>query len=236
MKTKALRRIIIADAKNILRDYSLSIMLVVPFLCLAVVRWGGALLLESFPEADKFVPPIVAMMSIMVAAFPSFMTGFVMMDEKDSNVTDVYRIVPFSLDKLIKLRCIIMVLIGFFNSLLLLLFNGLITPPIPHAIILSFQMALFSPFGALLMISLAENKIEAAAILKGITFILLLGVLQFFIPGNLKYLLSPVPAFWTSRAFSSIDNTGLFLLFSSVSVLIHAVYIQILFRRAIRRL
>jgi fluoroquinolone transport system permease protein len=236
MKTKALRRIIIADAKNIHRDYSLSIMLVVPFLCLAVVRWGGALLLESFPEADKFVPPIVAMMSIMVAAFPSFMTGFVMMDEKDSNVTDVYRIVPFSLENLIILRCIIMVLIGFFNSLLLLLLNGLITLPIPHAIILSVQMALFSPFGALLMISLAENKIEAAAILKGITFILFLGVLQFFIPGNLKYLLSPVPAFWTSRAFSSIDNTGLFLLFSSVSVLIHTGYIAILFRRAIRRL
>jgi fluoroquinolone transport system permease protein len=236
METKALRRIVVADAKNILRDYSLSIMLVVPFLCLAVVRWGGALLLESFPEAEKFVPPIVAMMSIMVAAFPSFMTGFVMMDEKDSNVTDVYRIVPFSLENLIILRCTVMVLIGFLNSLLLLLFNGMITLPIPHAILLSFQMALFSPFGALLMISLAENKIEAAAILKGITFILFLGVVQFFIPGNLKYMLSPIPAFWTSRAFSAIDNTGLFVLFSAVSVLIHAVYIAFLFRRAIRRL
>jgi fluoroquinolone transport system permease protein len=236
METKALRRIVVADAKNILRDYSLSIMLVVPFLCLAVVRWGGAFLLESFPEAEKFVPPIVAMMSIMVAAFPSFMTGFVMMDEKDSKVTDVYRIVPFSLENLIKLRCVIMVLIGFFNSLLLLLFNGLISLPISQAIVLAFQMALFSPFGALLMISLADNKIEAAAILKGITFILLLGVVQFLIPGNLKYLLSPIPAFWTSRAFATMGNTGLFVLFSSVSVLIHSGYIAILFRRAIRRL
>jgi fluoroquinolone transport system permease protein len=236
METIALRRIVVADAKNILRDYSLSIMLLVPFLCLAVVRWGGALLLESFPEAEKFLPPIVAMMSIMVAAFPSFMTGFVMMDEKDSKVTDVYRIVPFSLENLIILRCTLMVVIGFINSLLLLLFNGMITVPIPYAIVLAFQMALFSPFGALLMISLAENKIEAAAILKGITFILFLGVVQFFIPGNIKYLLSPIPAFWSSRAFSTIGNAGLFMLFSAVSVLIHTVYIAILFRRAIRRL
>jgi fluoroquinolone transport system permease protein len=236
METKALRRIVVADAKNILRDYSLSIMLVVPFLCLAVVRWGGAFLLESFPEAEKFVPPIVAMMSIMVAAFPSFMTGFVMMDEKDSKVTDVYRIVPFSLENLIKLRCVIMVLIGFFNSLLLLLFNGLISLPISQAVVLAFQMALFSPFGALLMISVAHNKIEAAAILKGITFILFLGVVQFFIPGNLKYLLSPIPAFWTSRAFATINNTGLFILFSSLSVIIHSAYITFLFRRAISRL
>ena len=236
MKREVIRTIVVADAKNILRDYSLSIMLVVPFLCLAVVRWGGSLLIASLPEAEKFASPMVAMMGLMVAAFPSFMTGFVILDEKDSGVTDVYRIVPFSLENLIKLRCIIMVLIGFFNSLLLLLFNGLITLPIPQAIVLSFQMALFSPFGALLMISLAENKIEAAAILKGITFILLLGVVQFFIPGNLKYLLSPIPAFWTSRAFSAIDNPGLFMLFSSVSVLTHAGYIAILFRRAIRRL
>jgi hypothetical protein len=236
METKALRRIVVADAKNILRDYSLSIMLVVPFLCLAVVRWGGALLVESFPEAEKFVPPMVAMMSIMVAAFPSFMTGFVMMDEKDSSVTDVYRVVPFSLEKLIKLRSVIMVVIGFLNSLMLLLFNGMITLPIPYAMILAFQMALFSPFGALLMISMADNKIEAAAILKGITFILLLGVVQFFIPGNIKYLLSPIPAFWSSRAFSAMDNAGLFMLFSAVSVVTHAVYIAILFRRAIRRL
>jgi hypothetical protein len=236
MNVKAIKRIAVTDAKNILRDYSLSIGLVVPFLCLGVVRWGGEFLLKYFPEASNYIPAAVILMSALVAAFPSFMVGFVVMDEKDSAVTDVYRIVPFSLDSLIIFRCIMIFVLGFLNSFILLSLNGLVTLPLLHMLALSFQMALFSPFGMLLMVSLAANKIEAAAILKGVTFILFLGAVQFFIPGNLKYLLFPIPLFWTSRAFETINQSSLFLLFSLISFVLHFFYIFILFRRATSRL
>jgi fluoroquinolone transport system permease protein len=236
MNKEAVKRIALTDAKNILRDYSLSIMLVVPFLCLVLVRWGGGLLVQSFPEFSVYIPAVVVLMSAMVAAFPSFMIGFVVMDEKDSAVTEVYKVVPFSLERLLILRCVNMTLLGFVNSILMLSLNGLMAVPVIQMLILALQMALFAPFGMLLMVSLAANKIEAAAILKGVTFILVVGVVQFIIPGDIKYLLSPIPLFWTSRAFSMVENLTPFLLFSTVSVALHISYILTLFRRAVERL
>ena len=184
-----------ADSKNILRDSSLVLMLIVPFALIPLVRYGVSALIDQFPEVNEYAPIVVLLFAAMVAIFPAFVLGFVMMDEKDGGLNQVLRVLPFNLNKLIGLRVATMVGIGLVNSTLFLSLNGIILLTALEIIILAINVSLFAPILAFLMLNISSNKIEAAAVLKGISFVIFIAFLQFFIPGGLKYILSPIPTF-----------------------------------------
>lgn len=224
-----------ADTLNILRDKSLVFMLIIPFIFISLIRIGGRTLVEYIPEVFKYIPLGVILFAAMVAVFPAFVMGFVMMDEKDGGLNQVIRILPFNLNKLIGLRVLSMLAIGFFNSMLILAFNGFVFLGWPEMIVLSINVALFAPISAFLMLCISANKIEAAAVLKGISFITFIAFLQFFIPNGYKYFLSLIPTFWAFRSFEVIANGKQFMLFTSGGILIQIVYMALLWRIFLRK-
>lgn len=224
-----------ADSKNILRDSSLVLMLIVPFALIPLVRYGVSALIDQFPEVNEYAPIVVLLFAAMVAIFPAFVLGFVMMDEKDGGLNQVLRVLPFNLNKLIGLRVATMVGIGLVNSTLFLSLNGIILLTALEIIILAINVSLFAPILAFLMLNISSNKIEAAAVLKGISFVIFIAFLQFFIPGGLKYILSPIPTFWVCRAFESLENWSLFTLFSLVGVGLQVFYLFVLWKVFLRR-
>ncbi|MDX9769117.1 MAG: hypothetical protein RBT19_02055 [Tenuifilaceae bacterium] len=224
-----------ADTRNILRDSSLVLMLVVPFLLVPLVRFGGAALIELFPEVTDYAPLVVLMFGAMVAIFPAFVMGFVMMDEKDGGINQVLRVLPFNLNKLIGLRVLTMIAVGLFNSIFFFALNGLVSIGFFEMIVLSIKVSILAPILAFVMLCISSNKIEAAAVLKGISFVIFIAFIQFFIPGGLKYLLAPIPTFWVCRSFEEISSFGHFALFSAIGVTLQLVYLSLLWKIFLRK-
>jgi hypothetical protein len=210
-------------------------MLIIPFIFIPLIRIGGEVLLEYYPAIFEYIPMGVMLLAAMVAVFPAFVMGFVMMDEKDGGLNQVLRILPFNLNKLIGLRVLSMLAVGFFNSMLLLSFNGFVFFGWLEMMMLSINVALFAPISAFLMLCISANKIEAAAVLKGISFITFIAFLQFFIPNGYKYFLAPIPAFWAYRSFEVIANGWQFMLFTATGILVQLVYLAFLWRIFLRK-
>jgi hypothetical protein len=219
-----------ADTKNIFRDNSLVLMLIVPFIFIPLVRFGGKALIDFFPEVMEYAPMTVMLFGAMVAVFPAFVIGFVMMDEKDGGLNQVLRILPFHFNKLIGLRVALITSIGLINSTLFLTLNGIVSFPFIKMLMLSINVSLFAPITAFIMLCLSANKIEAAAILKGISFVTFLAFLQFFITNGYKYFLSAIPTFWAYRAFEFMDDHLLFVFFCSIGFTMQIVYLVILWK------
>lgn len=224
-----------ADTKNILRDSSLVLMLIVPFIFIPLVRIGGNAIITYFPEIAEYAPMTVMLFGAMVAVFPAFIMGFVMMDEKDGGLNQVLRILPFNLNKLIGQRVTSMFAVGVFNSLLFFALNGIVSFRIYEMILLAINVSLFAPISAFIMLCISSNKIEAAAVLKGISFVTFFAFMQFFIPSGYKYFLSPIPTFWAYRAFETINNGWEFALFNSIGIILQAIYIALLWKIFLRR-
>jgi fluoroquinolone transport system permease protein len=224
-----------ADTRNILRDSSLFLILVVPFLLVPLVRYGGAALIDLFPEVAEYASLVVLMFGAMVAIFPAFVMGFVMMDEKDGGINQVLRVLPFNLNKLIGLRVLTMIAVGLFNAIFFFALNGLVSIGIVEMIVLSTNVSILAPIMAFEMLCISSNKIEAAVVLKGISFVIVIAFAQFFIPGGLKYLLAPIPTFWVCRAFEEISNFEHFALFSAIGVSIQLVYLSLLWKLFLRK-
>lgn len=224
-----------ADTKNILRDSSLVLMLIVPFIFIPLVRFGGNALINYVPETAEYGPMVVILFGAMVAVFPAFIMGFVMMDEKDGGLNQVLRILPFNLNKLIGQRVTSMFAVGVFNSMLFFALNGIVSFRVYEMIILAINVSLFAPISAFIMLCISSNKIEAAAVLKGISFVTFFAFLQFFIPSGYKYFLSPIPTFWVYRAFETIGNGWDFMLFSSIGIVLQILYLVLLWKIFLRR-
>lgn len=224
-----------ADTLNVLRDKSLVLMLFIPFIFIPLIRVGGKILLGYFPELVEYIPMTAILIASVVAIFPAFVMGFVMMDEKDGGLNQVLRVLPFDLNKLIGLRVLSMLGIGLFNSILFLSFNGFVFLGVYKTLVLSINASLFAPISAFLMLCISANKIEAAAVLKGISAVTFVGFLQFFIPNGYKYFLAPIPSFWAFRSFEVIANEWLFAIFSAGGIIVQLIYIGLLWRIFLRR-
>lgn len=102
-------------------------------------------------------------------------------------------------------------------------------------IVLSISVSILAPILAFVMLCISSNKIEAAAVLKGISFVIFIAFIQFFIPGGLKYLLAPIPTFWVCRSFEEISSFGHFALFGVIGISLQLLYLSLLWQVFLRK-
>jgi hypothetical protein len=210
-------------------------MLLVPFIFIPLVRYGGKEILLLFPEFKEYLPIAIILFGAMVAIFPAFVMGFVMMDEKDGGLNNVLRVLPFDLNKLIWLRVTTIFTLGLFNSITFFWLNGIMEIGFFQILLLSVNVSLFSPINAFIMLCISSNKIEAAAVLKGISFVTLLPLLQFFSTSSYEYFLAPIPTFWVYRAFDMIDSNSYFVTFILIGIVVQFLYLIFLWKIFLKR-
>ncbi|MDA3891640.1 MAG: hypothetical protein PF517_08250 [Salinivirgaceae bacterium] len=220
-----------ADVKNTRRDPTLLIMLWIPLLMLAVIRWGIPALAEILPLVQEYYMHILAFLAVLNAIFPGFILSFIILDEKDLQLLPVIKVTPVSLSGFMYVRIGVLVVYGFISSLLIILFNGVISVAIPKALALSFLCALNAPILILIISTLAKNKIEGLTYLKAANIVLFIPALAMFVDSFWENLLAFFPAFW---AYQFMD-TGNYVYFGiGTIVLIGLNYLA--FKFAIKRL
>lgn len=184
------------DLKLIFRDKSLMIMFVIPVAIILICRFGILQLAEIVPELPDYYWLIVASFAMINAATPSYLFGFLMLDERDENVHIMLRVLPVPENFILKSRIGIMIVLGYLFSFLILAFNGLIHFHVLQIVIVSILFSLIPPVLTFTITAFAKNKIEAATLYKGLNVLLFIPVIAFFVNGSLKYVFEIIPFFW----------------------------------------
>ena len=231
-------KLAINDFRNIIRDrFFLFAFFAYPVMLITFSRIMIHLIaprIESiFPLAANF--SLLFMFFIVLIPFIfSFIASFLILDERDEHLLTVLRVMPISRNNYLIYRMFFMSLFSFIVLMIFPPLSGLIDGSefsyvayLPTAIL----FALFTPLSALLVASFATNKVQAFAIFKIGGTVFILPIFAFFLSlGDLKYLFSPVPNFWSLLALDAVITKGTIdFIPLMVGFVFHIVLIAILF-------
>ncbi|WP_338759303.1 hypothetical protein WAF17_11480 [Bernardetia sp. ABR2-2B] len=188
------------DTTNILRDKTLLMMLVFPFLLIFGLKAGLPSLNELLPSFPKYYGLALAVLATTSGLLGGYIIAFVMLDEKDENVFVVIKVMPFSTAWFMAYRLIFAGLWAFcfaFLSFLVLDING-------YSLLEKVFYSLFCSQTAvvvlLFLVAFANDKIEGITFIKGINFCSVLPVVAFLVDSSWKHIFSVFPFYWTYRA------------------------------------
>jgi len=231
-------KLAVNDLRNIIRDrffvfafFAYPVMLIL--FSRILIHLIAPRIENVFPLAANF-SLLFMFFIVMIPFIFSFISAFLILDERDEHILTVLRVMPISRNSYLIYRMFFM---SFFAFIVLLIFpplSGLVDftlssylAYIPVAIL----FALFTPLTALLVASFATNKVQAFAIFKigGTAF--MLPIFAFFLGlGDLKYLFSPIPNFWSLLSLDSVLQNGTIDIVSLViGYVFHIVLIGVLF-------
>lgn len=226
------------DFRNIIRDrFFLFAFFAYPVMLITFSRIMIHLIaprIESmFPLAANF--SLLFMFFIIIIPFIfSFIASFLILDERDEHLLTVLRVMPISRNNYLIYRMFFMSLFSFIVLMVFPPLSGLVDGTefsyvayLPTAIL----FALFTPLTALLVASFATNKVQAFAIFKIGGTVFILPIFAFFLNlGDLKYLFSPIPNFWSLLALDTVITNGTINFIPLVvGFVFHIVLIGILF-------
>jgi hypothetical protein len=190
---------------------------------------------DVFPLVSETNFPLLFMLfTIFIPMIFSFIVAFLILDERDEHLLTVLRIMPISRNSFLTYRMFFMSLFAFIVLLIFPPLSGLIdgtqftySAYIPVAIL----SALFTPLIALLVSSLAQNKVQAFAIFKIGGTVFMLPIFAFLLNlGDIKYIFSPIPNFWTLLSLDTVLKNGTLDIFPLViGIVFHITLIAILF-------
>lgn len=224
------------DLRLIFRDKSMLIMFFIPFIIVAICRLGVPRLTEFVPALPHYYWLIVAGFTSVTASTPAFLFGFIILDERDENIHNILRILPLPDNFILKSRILFIIFSGFIFSLFILVFNGLIQYGFFETVALAVLFSFIPPVLTFAVTAFARNKIEAAAMYKGLSLALFLPVIAYFVDGTWKYFFGIIPFFWTFEAFYLVGNTVKFLLSFLASFVFHTLVTFLLYRFYCKRI
>ena len=231
-------KLAVNDFRNIIRDrffvfafFAYPVMLIM--FSRIMIHLIAPKIESMFPLAANF--PLLFMFFIIIIPFIfSFISAFLILDERDEHLLTVLRVMPISRNSYPIYRMFFMSLFSFIVLMIFPPMSGLIdgtqfsyTSYLPVAIL----FALFTPFTALLVASFATNKVQAFAIFKIGGTVFILPIFAFFLNlGDLKYIFSPIPNFWSLIALDSVIKNGIIdIVPLAVGFVFHIVLITLLF-------
>jgi ABC-type Na+ efflux pump permease subunit len=207
----------ITDLKLITRDRSLLMFLIIPLLILAVLRWAIPYISSYYPDFISYYPLIVGMMAIVISVFPGFIMAFIIIEEKEENILNVFKILPVRYSWFIYGRVFIIACMAFIYSFIVLQYSGLVQFELGLILKASVLNAFIGPVSALFILSEVRNKIEGMTYMKGMNFLWLIPVVHFFIDSRWKYIFAIIPDYWTLQIIYHPEHSsfsffaGLFL-------------------------
>ena len=222
MKTLTLIK---TDLKNVLRDPSLVVIVILPVLLIILLRIAPSFYEPYVPEMITYRPLILGTFCLLISALSGFLLAFVMLDEKDQKLFDVFNVMPFRLNRLIRLRIVSMMVTGFVFCALLIVGSDLVQMNILQVLTLSLLCSLSGPANTLLIVSLAGNKIEGVTYFKVLNMIIMAPMVGVFIAGTIRYLLGIFPFFWVFMSFMKVNEPLAFYLHAGIGILCNIAYL-----------
>lgn len=192
------------DLKNIRRDALLAWVMLFPMLLALLLRYGAPALQEVLQVQLAFdlTPYYPLLMSGYVMTAPSIVgmvTGFLLLDERDARVMTALLVTPLAPRTYLAYRLSAPLLVGFVVTLACYPLAGLTPLPVGDLLAVAGMGALSAPFIALLLVTLAPNKVAGFTLVKLFNLVNLLPTIAYFFEPPVQYLAGVMPTFWPMK-------------------------------------
>lgn len=166
------------DIKLIFRDPIMVVFAILPLFLMFLFRFGLPVLFQFIATKTNFMPGlytnyIFAGALIMTPYMAGTLAGFMMLDEKDGNVLDFILVTPRGFGGYLASRLMGPAILSVFYTLIaFMLFNskGYSFMLMPGIIVM---MILLSSLTALILFSIAKNKVQGLTYAKGLGLLML---------------------------------------------------------------
>jgi hypothetical protein len=231
-------KLAVNDLRNIIRDRMfVFLFFAYPVMLILISRIIIHLIAPRIENMFRLAGEFSVLFMFFTIAIPmiySFLAAFLILDERDEHLLTVLRVMPISRNSYLIYRMFFMSLFAFIVLLIFPPLSGLVEGTqfsYPAYIPVALLFALFTPFLALLVSSFAQNKVQAFAIFKIGGTVFMLPMFAFFLNlGDLKYIFSPIPNFWSIMSLDSVLQNGtLDIVHLGIGFAFHIALIAILF-------
>ena len=188
--------ILSSDLKNIFRDRSLSVILFVPFIFLAILRILPPLYESYLPVMTAYRTHILSAFCIISSGLMGFIMSFIFLEEKDQQLIPVFQVMPMPASYFLFCRTLTILLFGFIGNFFLIEFSNMIAVNTGKALLLSLAASFTGPSSTFLITALAKNKIEGVTYFKLFNSLLLMPIAGFFIASKFSLLFGIIPYYW----------------------------------------
>jgi len=214
------------DVRNIRRDSMTSWMIFIPIMLALIMRWGvppfTAWLIEQHNfNLVEYYPVILAYLFIGMSPMTfGVVIGFLLVDEKDDRTLSALQVTPLPLGSYIIYRVAIPIILTF--VLMFVIFPAANLTPFDLRTILfsAIAAAPMAPMLALILASIAQNKVQGFALMKLMGIVLLAPVLAYFAAPGWELAFGIFPTYWPMKVYwllyAGETNIWLYLLIAVV--------------------
>ncbi|MDX1600106.1 MAG: hypothetical protein R3191_01190 [Anaerolineales bacterium] len=226
------------DLRGLMRDDLLAWMVFMPFVIVALLRFGVPPLVARVFELTGFdlgpyIPVLLAVYVVMMTPLIfGMLVGFLLLEEKEDDTIRALQVSPLSLRGYLTYRIAAPTLLSLLLTPLLFPLTGLAEISLHGLFLLSAAAAPLAPLLALFLAAFASNKVQGFALMKGLGGVMMLPVLTYFIPGTWQLVFGVMPTYWPLWAYWSVEaGTGAGWIYALVGIVYQAGLIGWLARR-----
>ncbi len=235
-------RVFTIGMRQVLRDGMLLLLIPAPFL-MGAALYGLLPLIATFLAQqygiiiDPWLPLSDALVATMAPVLTALICAFVILDERDEGTGLYYRITPSGRHSYLLARIGLPMLWAYLSTVLVLFFFTHSTAGMPLIILVSGVGVLQGIASCMLLVAIADNKVEGLALAK-LTNIFVLG---FFFPwvsaSPFRFIVGLLPSFWIGQLIYLAGQPLIALAIpSSLGMLSGLVWVRFLYGVFLRRL
>ncbi len=224
------------DLKQIVRDPIMTLLLLAPLLLIVVFE-----LLEFFlvpylaAEVGFDMTPwfsyVLAFVLLMNSGMLGIVTGFMMLDERDGNISQLLEVTPLGRIGYLANRLIFASTLSIIYALIGIAVFKWPNLPFFSIILLSVLSAFYTAIIGLLIFSGAEDKVKGLTFAKGLNTLVLFAFTDLFALPWLTFLSWVFPPYWLSL----IIKTPQSLLVITLAIIVHMIWLGVLIFRYSKR-
>lgn len=236
--TAAVRALSLADLRNIRRDSLLQFVLIYPFLLGIVMRWLIPFVTDALADRydiTQFYHLLAGFFGLLIVpALVGIAIGFLLLDERDDRTLSALQVTPLSPGAYLVYRLALPVVVSFLSVLIVMPLMNIVVVDTWRLLPMMVMAALEAPMFALLLATLAKNKVQGLAIMKAAGLTLIVPFVSWFVPTPWQWLLGIMPTFWPVKSYWLMANGETYWPFLLLGIVYHAAVLYLLIRRFYR--
>lgn len=235
---RAIRSCFVQMLAYMRRDMMLFAIGIAPFLIGALFRFAIPPLeavLTSWLGTGGVIAPYYALLDVFFSMLSPTMfcavSAMISLEEADEKTAAYLFITPLGKRGYLTARFAVPSVIAFLVTVILFPVFKLTSLSLPNILLLAAAGTLQGMIVALLVLTIASNRLEGMAVMKLSSLIIVGAVIPFFVRHGVQYAISVLPPFWIGKTVA--ENEPLYML---PAFALSALWVGVLSRRYLRRI
>ena len=243
----AIQALTATDIRNIRRDSLMKFLLIYPWILGLAMRFLIPFVTDGLAATFDLRPYYLLLASffgvVIVPPLAGFVVGFLLLDERDDGTLSALQVTPLPMNLYMLYRIALPLLLSIASAYIVLPLMNLVSVPYLQLLPIVLLAAVEGPIFALVLASLASNKVQGLAVMKGMGIFFIAPTIAWFIGEPWQWIVGLIPTYWPVKAFwvlmgvESGVSTSIWP-FLAIGLVVHLLYLIPLmqyFNRVIRR-